>query len=531
MRLRMLCWALALTFLTTSATRVEPLLKGWVRHQLAPFNRYCPQWFEPNGTTYEQRCKVGCVATALEELISYHGRNVVLRDTLKGWQTPHYTVDDAPKGLTIDVGQILPRYDEGGYSEASIEAVARLSQICGTAAKMNYGLEASGADVAHLIEPLRKAFGWKSVAYLDSYKYAPQKWEELLRNELRAGRPVLYTGYTMNIGGHAFVLDGFDEEGRFHFNFGYGGAYDEGWFRLSELSVFEHLDDLTELGIAQGFFCNQMALLLSPDSVDFQLPDTLSRTGNEIAIDRLHWLATPEVGKFSPLEVTFRNTTTQTLTTPFEIFTNLSTDTLIFRQADYGALYGLTLAPEETRTVTLHCKFKQAGERLLRISPDDVAVIAEVPVHIQEATAAHLTFGAPHVEFLDATTAQFSLTVTNEGEGRSGANVTYCMMPTTDIINEGDYRHYDYLYLQPGESRRIVTTFRHLTPGATQTFVVRSPWKIQQQLIFTTPLVDGIGMPTQELDDHTPTYDLSGRRVRESQPASVVIRKGQKTLQ
>lgn len=530
MRLWMLCWAFALTMMA-SATHIEPLLKGWVRHQLAPFNRYCPQWTDDNGTTYEQRCQVGCVATALEEIISYHGRPVVLQDTLKGWKTKHYTVEDALPGLTIDVPSILPRYNEGGYSEASLDAVARLSQICGTAAKMNYGLASSGANVAHLIEPLQKAFGWKSVAYLDSYKYAPKDWEELLRNELRAGRPVLYTGYTMNINGHAFVLDGFDKEGRFHFNFGYGGAYDEGWFRLNELSVFEHQDDVTATGIPQGFFCNQMALLLAPDSADFQLPDTLSRTGREIVVERMEWLAQPEAGKFSPLEVTFRNTSHQTLTTPFEIFTNAPSDTLMFQQGDYGALYGLTLAPEEMRTVTIHCKFKTADERLLRFSPDDIIVIAEQPVHVHEASESKLAFGAPHVEFIDATTAQFSFTVTNEGTGRSGESMTFCLMPSTEIIPEGDYRHFEYAYLQPGESRRLVTTFRHLTPGTTQTFAVRCPWTLQQQITFTVPNVEGIEMPTWKMDSTLPTYDLSGRRTHGAPAGSILLRKGQKVVQ
>lgn len=530
MRLWLFCFVFALS-VATSATRVAPLLKGWVRHQFAPFNRYCPLWTDANGTTYEQHCQVGCVATALEEIISYHGRPIVLLDTLKGRKTKNYTIEDALPGLTIDVPSILPRYDADGYSEASLDAVARLSQICGTAAKMNYGLASSGANVANLIEPLRKAFGWKSVAYLDSYKYAPKDWEELLRNELRAGRPVLYTGYTMNINGHAFVLDGCDEEGRFHFNFGYGGAYDEGWFRLDELSVFEHQDDITATGIPQGFFCNQMALLLAPDSIDFQLPDTLSRTGKEIAVEQMRWSSPPEAGKFSPLEVTFRNTTSQTLTTPFEIFTNLPSDTLIFRQGDYGALYGLTLAPGEIRTVTIHCKFKTAGERLLRVSPDDIAVIAEQAVHVLEPNDAKLEFGVPSVEFPDATTAQFSLTVTNKGTGRSGESMTFCLMPTADIIPEGDYRHYEYVYLQPGESRRITTTFRHLTPGATQTFAVRCPWTLQQQLTFTVPTVDAIEIPTLNIDSTTPTYDLSGRRAQESRAGAILIRKGQKILQ
>ena len=138
------------------------------------------------------------------------------------------------------------------------------------------------------------------MALVDSYDYDPRDWIELLKNERRAGRPVFYTGYTMNLFGHAFVLDGFDDDDRFHFNFGFGGAYDAGWFRLDEFAVFQRPSDITPAGIAQGFVANHTALLLHPDSVDFALPHKLARTGREIAVDEFRPLATPEVGIYTP---------------------------------------------------------------------------------------------------------------------------------------------------------------------------------------------------------------------------------------
>lgn len=513
-----------------AAERVEPLLRGWVRHQLAPFNAMCPLWTPPTSGEEARRTKVGCVATALEEIISYHGRDIVLLDTLPGWTTPHYAVDTLLPGLRVKVSEILPRYEEGAYDAESARAVALLSLMCGTAARMNYGLDESGAGVHRLIDPLRRAFGWKSVAYLDSYQYAPSDWEEILRNELRAGRPVFYTGYTMNLAGHAFVIDGFDEEGRFHCNFGYGGAYDDGWFRLDRFSNFEHPDDITETGVRQGFFCNHTALLLAPDSVDFRLPDTLVRTGREVVVEEVRLLRPAVAGIYTPISVTLRNSAAVPLTTPFEVLTNLPTDTLIFRQGEYAALFGATLAPGERRTMTINCRFKQTGERLLRISPDDKTIVHEQTLHVAEHRPTTLRVGVPSVSFPTSESVEFTLPVSNEGEGSNGSLVTFCLMPTAEVINEGDYRRYAYVHLAPGERSVLTAAFARLRPGSTHTLLVRNDWKVRQTLTFTQPaLPDGIAQPSETLRrEGERMYDLSGRRVRPGVQPSIVVCRGRK---
>jgi len=63
--------------------------------------------------------------------------------------------------------------------------------------------------------------------------------EDLMRQELDAGRPILMSGYprpgTGLEDGHAFVCDGYAEGGYFHFNFGWSGS-DDGYFLLERLS-------------------------------------------------------------------------------------------------------------------------------------------------------------------------------------------------------------------------------------------------------------------------------------------------------
>lgn len=49
------------------AETVSPLLTT-IRHQYAPYNRYCPVYRYDNGSTAP--CLVGCVATAMEQVIT-----------------------------------------------------------------------------------------------------------------------------------------------------------------------------------------------------------------------------------------------------------------------------------------------------------------------------------------------------------------------------------------------------------------------------------------------------------------------------
>lgn len=541
-----------LSFPLAFADHVEPLLDGWVRHQKAPFNRDCPYYVDDNGKTSSQRCIVGCVATALESVISYHRREIVTLDVLPEWSTKNFTTTDIPAGTRIDTRLILEDYGDGtaasvGMSEedyaASVEEVARLSLMCGMMAQMNWGLESSGADAGNVVEPMQKVFGWKTAEYIDSYKYTPEQWREILKNELRNGRPIVYTGYTVNIGGHAFVIDGFDENDRFHINWGYAGAYDGHYYDLTELATFANPADSHRANDAmQGFFCNQQALLLSPDEVELPLvADSLKRTGKEIAIDNIKVETGILTGKYTPVTFTLRNTSDLPLTTPFEVFTNTAYDKDLFREGDYGALFGVTLEPGERRTMTIPCQFSKKGSRILRVSPDDETVLGNRTVNITSGSSDMLAFDPVEVTFTresdddeSLVSATFKVSVKNESViERSGSRVTYGMMPSTEVIPDGDFRHFDYFYIPAGEQETSSVTFKGLTPGDEHLFVVRWPWLIRQSCTFTVPSPLVVGVPeTLTLQPTTVDdafYDLSGRHMP-STGRGFLIHNGKKIL-
>lgn len=519
--------------LSYSSVREEPVapLLPFVRHQEAPYNALCPYYLQEDSTMSTERCVVGCVATAMEEVISYYRRNITLRDTLHGWSTPHYTLPDVHPGESIDCRLIANNYDTDHYTPEQADAVARLSYYCGMAVKMNWGLRESGANIRNMVKPLRQVFGFAYAQHLDSYQYAPTDWLRLLKSEIRAARPVLYAGYTMNMSGHAFVLDGLDEDGLFHVNWGYGGDYD-GYFRLDLLTFVEPKHDITTESIGIGFYCNQEAVLMHPDLTHITLPDTLARTGLEIAVDSVSLLLPPEKGKKTPIMLHLRNQSEQTLTTPLALFTNAPIDTAFVEQGDYIAITGVTLAPGEQCSWPVHVQFDVAGERTLRITPDDRHIIYEHPVDVLHKQPVQIAFDAPQIAFPQPTQVDVSIRVSNTSEtGRTGQTLAFELYEGEFDEDKQGTRHYHYLYALPGEQVTKASAFLGLQPGTTYTLLVRSPWAIVQQKTFCTPKASAITPTVLPPMQHTTKwYDASGRSVQRPNAPGLYIRKtGQRT--
>ena len=57
----------------------------------------------------------------------------------------------------------------------------------------------------------------------------------LVYGELNARRPIYYTGVDNNAGGHAFVLCGYDTQGRVWVNWGWDGN-DDGYYNIALLN-------------------------------------------------------------------------------------------------------------------------------------------------------------------------------------------------------------------------------------------------------------------------------------------------------
>lgn len=170
----------------------------------------------------------GCVATAQAIIMRYHQYPVRAIGGVSSYDGVSVTYDD------YDWANMPLTYPRDGYGDARDNAVAKLMWHCGANVEMSYGLSASGASMKLPAKSYVEVFGYSpAIRYLKKETYRWEEWKEMIRKELDAGYPLSYGGQSSG-GGHAFVCDGYDAQGFFHINWGWGG-YSNGFFALSVL--------------------------------------------------------------------------------------------------------------------------------------------------------------------------------------------------------------------------------------------------------------------------------------------------------
>ena len=179
----------------------------------------------------------GCVATATAQVMNYHQWPPVGNGSHSYICYLNHNYAN-PIELSADFSQLVYRwdlmlddYDENSSAE-SCDAVARLMSDVGISIETQYG-SVSSTGVHFASSALKRYFGYSKCYWLQREHYNAAQWDQLLVDEIAAGRPVMYSG-DEDVSGHAFVLDGFDTEGYFHVNWGWGGLYD-GYFLVSVL--------------------------------------------------------------------------------------------------------------------------------------------------------------------------------------------------------------------------------------------------------------------------------------------------------
>ena len=229
---------------------IQPLLTSkW--NQYYPYNESCPDFF--NG----EKCITGCVATAMAQIMYYHrlkSTNVTTLeipeyDCWKNWDSyGQLHVDAIPKGSFIDWDNMLDYYSNDA-TEIQRKAVADLMFFCGASVSMDYSPNGSASNNSRVADALKKYFDYSdNVKYMERYNVtSDDEWEKMIYTEIQNKRPVLYGGTTRRLEGHSFVCDGYDGNGYFHFNWGWGGAFD-GYFLLSALNPGISQENALEYG-------------------------------------------------------------------------------------------------------------------------------------------------------------------------------------------------------------------------------------------------------------------------------------------
>jgi len=248
------------------ATRnsISPLITShW--DQATPYWNHCPQFMNvEDGDTTSELAYTGCVATAMAQIMNFHQWPAQSTQTIPSYSVTYplgnyqygtFTTDELPV-RSFDWQHMRDSYT-GAEDEVYTEAVSWLMLYCGCATEMQYTTSSSGTSDPKIPKALRNYFDYDAQLVYRS-DYDQQAWEEMIYQELAAGRPMIYNGRAGSGGGHSFVCDGYEYGDYFHINWGWGGMGD-GFFVLSVLNPAT--GGIGSSSSSEGYNIDQTAIL------------------------------------------------------------------------------------------------------------------------------------------------------------------------------------------------------------------------------------------------------------------------------
>ena len=270
-------WELVKTTGKTNENRdaksVAPLLGNITWDQVPRYNALCPSNDDGQAIT-------GCVATAMGQIMKYWNKPTKGTGT-HSYVHPVYGELSANFGETTYDWEHMPDALSSTSSTIEINAVATLLYHCGVAVDMNYGLSSqggSGADSKLVPGAMKDYFSYSYNSYDYRQHYTNEVWLKKVKACLESspGCPVYYTGHDTNgKSGHAFVCDGYDEDDKLHFNWGWAGKAN-GYYAV------DALNPQMNPTLTYYFNKNNLAIFyLRPNNVTISSSYAISATSND----------------------------------------------------------------------------------------------------------------------------------------------------------------------------------------------------------------------------------------------------------
>ena len=211
-----------------SQQSVEPLLTS-IWGQGCYHNAFCPR--DSLGPC--QHVSAGCVAIAMAQIMYYHKQPIIGNGLMK-YNCPPYGT------LSANFGNTTYQWDDMiATVNQSNSAVAKLISHCGISVKMVYGADLSCSSITSAQDAFHRFFLYSYSTLSNRKDYTDEDWKMLIRQDIDNLYPVYYEGKS-SMGAHAFVCDGYDRNGLFHFNFGWDGFAD-GYYTLDSPYGFSTL--------------------------------------------------------------------------------------------------------------------------------------------------------------------------------------------------------------------------------------------------------------------------------------------------
>ena len=252
---------------------VAHLVTPWW-NQTKPYNTKCPGY--PGWGDW--RAYTGCTMTATAIVMGFHqwpDRGV---GALGSYTAPDLGVvvdgvdfSDHPyrwEKMPDINGNILPQNEQSAEYLDQEDAISTLMRDLGVMLRADYGFSGTSARIDALGVKLARHMKYNSSTfYIQRKHFSDEGWRKILAHEIDYKRPIVYVGYGSDMG-HSFVLDGYDTEGRFSVNWGWGGV-SNGYYDINAMSP----SNQGAGGGAAGYNANQEAVLRilpARDGVDYE---------------------------------------------------------------------------------------------------------------------------------------------------------------------------------------------------------------------------------------------------------------------
>ena len=215
--------------LDATGAKTHVLLETASWGQNSPFNNLC--WTEYGGAVH---AKTGCVPTAYAIVMRYHRWPEEGTGTLYNSQKPSLPFEEVVD-RTYDYDKMPLVYDRNWTPEQQNE-IAKLMSHLGHAFGVEYGSGGTSVSDPQSTAVPNKYFNYNLQSAAYQMDYTLETWQEKIRQSLDNGCPVIYAANNAGTGDtrHMFVIDGYTDNGYFHFNFGWAGS-GNGWFELDAI--------------------------------------------------------------------------------------------------------------------------------------------------------------------------------------------------------------------------------------------------------------------------------------------------------
>lgn len=250
---------------------VDPLIETkW--QQKAPFNNDVQK--DANGNPY----LVGCVAIAMTQIMRYY------KYPTKGIGSNTYSMNGETLSADFSASpyqwdKMLSVYKKGKYTDEEAKAVSELMRQVGISVNMDYQPGFSSSNTMSAQNAFINNFGYNPNMnrYTRNY-YSEQEWMDMVYKELSEQRPIYYSGNdSKGENGHAFVIDGYNAEGKVHVNWGWGG-FEDGYFDIGIL---------TPKGNGDYSYKQDMIVGIQPEQQGAWMSHLTLHYGNQLTINEL----------------------------------------------------------------------------------------------------------------------------------------------------------------------------------------------------------------------------------------------------